>query len=184
MGFLDRVLLPSHYQHALRASVNNWRSKVEAPDFENLEESPFDDPHYYSSSESDDDESASNSSNQLSELQRPLIAHAPPLPLPIQIPANSLVMQTYDYGKVVYSQWQDPFHAPTPKIPLSRRYVGATADETGYKRILAGRIRHTKFHLNGSDDGSSDESDDGEHDDGMYISIITSSLNILTSCSD
>ena len=199
MGFLDFGFGHTARNHVFRASVNNWRSKVETPDPENLEELPFTDPHYYSSSESDEEDTASESAQPVLEraqesaqpileksedssqsiledpqTEYPLIAQAPALLPPIRHPRAPLVMQKYDYSNVVYSQWSQ-WEGQQPKQPkynptYSRRYVGASTDDSGYKRMI-GPVRYTRYNLNGTDVQYSDESDDDNEDEnnGIYF---------------
>jgi hypothetical protein len=176
MGLLDFGFGQSARNHVLRSSVNSWRSKLEFPDLEDLEELPFTDPHYYSSSESSEEDTESESAQpvlrdsqkpEIPQLEQPLIAQAPPLLPPIQHPKAPLVMQKFDYSNVVFSQWpqwegQKPQQNYKPEY--SRKYGKANTDDSGYRRMI-GPVRYTRFDFSGKEVQYSSDESDGENDE-------------------
>jgi hypothetical protein len=109
MGFLDKILSVQFGSYSTKkAVVNNWRSAVEP--FEELEELPFQDPHYYSDSEIDEQDS-DHELIQNKSIDRQFdfpdfvraTAHIS------QIQREPLVMQAFDYNNVAISPWRQTF---------------------------------------------------------------------------
>jgi hypothetical protein len=110
MGFLDRFLSVQIGSFSgKKAIVHNWRIAVEPPDFEDLEESPFQDPHYYSDSEADTQDSSNSIGDKSEDLPVVIPNFVRATAHISQIQREPLVMPAYDYNNVSISPWRTTF---------------------------------------------------------------------------
>jgi hypothetical protein len=148
MGLLD-IFLPDQSYNAKRALVKRWLLKVEAPDFDNLEELPFEGPDLSDTGSESDQQDTESEPEQTSIFPRPF----------------SIVMTDFDFSKyqVAYSTWQDPF-AQQPSSPTGFQYSKAPVRSGGdgqYRRPLV-PVKTSLFHHPGVVEESPSESSDNE----------------------
>lgn len=151
MGLLD-LLLPDQGYHAKRLLVKRWLLKVELPDFENLEELPFEGPNL-SDSDSDGDQHHDQSEYEFE-------------PLSVFPNQFTLVMNNFDYSghAVTYSKWQDPFGQASAPEPQSFQYSTApirSAGDGDYRRPLV-PVQSSIFQIPGVVEESASEESETE----------------------